>query len=669
MAGMLHQASWADVGNRSGFNGAFGIRSTTVEEGGTERNLLQKNITFVIVLRHISHAHGTFLGDRTMQQEAAESAAISHRQPEVADLIVAYLEQLGIDYVFGVPGGAIEPLYNALARSARRGGPRPVVARHEAGAAFMADGYTRETGRIGVCCATSGPGATNLITGVACAHDNEIPMLVITGQPVLPAFGKRALQESACTGINTLGMFRHCSRYNSLVSHPDQLEHKLVDALLHAARPPRGPVHLTIPLDIMRSPLSSAEPNFDLRAKLVSRTMFDQEAFAQLCERVDQAKHPVMLVGGWCGEAAPAILQFATRRRVPFVTTPDGKGLVNPRHPWHRGVFGFAGHVSADAALRDPDIDLVLAVGTTMNEWTSSGWSESLLNNRLVHIDASDEHLMQSPMADLHVRGHIRTIFDRLLGHLGNNPTLSRRATERPESADPERFLTEEDKRQQDSPAAPITPQRLMRELGDRLPPTTRYLADAGNSVAWSIHYLCPEDRRLGERREDRRLNRRGAGRRRSHGGWLRVTMDFAPMGWAIGGAVGTALANPAAPVVCLTGDGSMLMNGQEISVAVAESLTVIFVVLNDGALGMVKHGQRLAGAEPIGFELPATDFAAMARAMGAHSEVLRTPADFAALDIDAILQRKGPTLLDVHIDPEQVPPMNLRMRVLGTAQ
>lgn len=128
---------------------------------------------------------------------------------EVADLIVSYLEQLGIEYVFGVPGGAIEPLYNALARSQRRGGPRPVLARHESGAAFMADGYARETGKIGVCCATSGPGATNLLTGVACAYDNGVPMLAITGQPALPSFGKKALQESACTGVNTLGMFRH----------------------------------------------------------------------------------------------------------------------------------------------------------------------------------------------------------------------------------------------------------------------------------------------------------------------------------------------------------------------------------------------------------------------------------------------------------------------------
>lgn len=588
---------------------------------------------------------------------------------EAADLVVAYLEQLGIDCVFGVPGGAIEPLYNALARSARRGGPRPVVARHEAGAAFMADGYARESGKIGVCCATSGPGATNLITGVACAHDNEIPMLVITGQPILPAFGRRALQESACTGINTPGMFQHCTRYNSLVSHPAQLEHKLVDALLHAARPPRGPAHLSIPLDILRSAISSAVPSYDLRPKLVAHAMYDHEACAELCARLDRATYPVMLIGGWCGEAAPALLQLASRRQIPFVTTPDGKGLVPPHHPWNRGVFGFAGHLSADATLRAPEVDLILAFGTTMNEWTSSGWSESLLNERLIHVDANDDHLMQSPMAGLHVHGNIRAIADNMLTHLERSPAVTESIVSACENVDPFRFLTLQDRTGLLKESNTITPQRLMHELGQRLPPSARYLADAGNSVAWSIHYLAPNDQRKQERREDCGLNRRKGGRRVNTGGWLRVTMEFAPMGWAIGGVIGTTLANRDVPVVCLTGDGSMLMNGQEISVAVSERLNVIYVVLNDQALGMVKHGQRLAGAEQIGFELPPTDFAAMARAMGAEGHVVRSLKDLDAINFPELLKRCGPTLLDVHIDPEQVPPMNLRMRALGTMQ
>ncbi|MEO7621731.1 MAG: thiamine pyrophosphate-binding protein, partial [Gallionella sp.] len=122
---------------------------------------------------------------RQVERHEKPALAVESQPTEAVDLLVSYLEQIGVEYVFCVPGGAIEPLYNALARSARRGGPRAVVARHEAGAAFMADGYARESGKIGVCCGTSGPGSTNLITGVACAYENEIPMLVITGQPSL----------------------------------------------------------------------------------------------------------------------------------------------------------------------------------------------------------------------------------------------------------------------------------------------------------------------------------------------------------------------------------------------------------------------------------------------------------------------------------------------------
>ena len=584
---------------------------------------------------------------------------------EVADLLVAYLEQLGVDYVFGVPGGAIEPIYNALARSARRGGPRPVVARHEAGAAFMADGYTRETGKLGVCCATSGPGATNLITGVACAYDNGIPMLVLTGQPVLPAFGKRALQESACTGVNTLAMFRHCTRYNSLVSHPEQMEAKLTAALMCAMRSPRGPVHLSIPLDILRSAVPQSATSYDLRRLLQPAPMIDETAVELLAREVRQAKHIVMLVGGWCGEAAGAILQFAAQTGARIVATPDGKGLVSPRHPLFRGVFGFAGHASADAALRDKSVDLILAVGTSMGEWTSAGWSDSLLNSRLIHIDECEDHFARSPMAKLHVRGRILTVFERLGERVRElQPAQGAAAAAGEQDAALEAELAGEEKH--DSDAVPILPQRLMRDLGRLFPPSTRFLADAGNSVAWAIHCLRPQDRRMSERRlpGERKST---SGRRKTDGGWLRVTMDFAPMGWAIGGAVGTALGNPEVPVVCITGDGSMLMNGQELSVAVAENLTVIYIVLNDAALGMVKHGQRLAGAERIAHSLPRTDFAALARALGADAFTVRRPDELGALDMTAICSRKGPTLIDVHIDGEEVPPMNLRMRALGT--
>ncbi len=586
---------------------------------------------------------------------------------DMADLMVAYLEQLGIEYVFGIPGGAIEPLYNALARSERRGGIRHVLARHEAGAASMADGYARETGKLGVCISTSGPGATNLITAVATAYDNNIPLLVVTGQPALPSFGKHPLQESACTGINVLGMFRHCTRYNSLVSHSKQMEAKLIAALQRATRTPRGPVHLTVPVDVFRKPSPHLQPSYDLPALLRPSSLVDDDAVETLCDMLADSGNVVILIGGWCGEAIQSILQFAALKGATFVTTPDGKGLVSPQHPLFRGVFGFGGHASAEAALRDPSVDLILAVGASMGEWNTGGWCDSLLNERLVHIDESEDHLARTPMARFHMRGSIRSIFNRLVERAGadTSPQTAQRRTDREASlADFDATTILSAQAAFHSDATPIKPQRLMRELSTMFPPTTRFLADTGNSVAWATHYLQPHDRRIAERRLGNE-RKRVPGLRQTSGGWLRVTMNFAAMGWAIGGAIGTAIANPAVPVVCITGDGSMLMNGQELSVAVAERLCVIFVVLNDQSLGMVKHGQRMAKAEQIGCMLPPTDFAMLARALGARAHTIKSPQDMLALDVDELCNYAGPTLLDVHIDGDEVPPMNARMRVL----
>lgn len=586
---------------------------------------------------------------------------------QVADLLLTYLEQLGVEYLFGIPGQAIEPLYSALARSERRGGIRHVLARHEAGAAFMADGYARESGKLGVCCAGSDPGATNLITGVSCAYSNNIPLLVITGQSALRAPGQSILQESADTGINTLGMFLHCTRYNSLVSHPKQFEEKLVAALQRATRTPYGPVHLDIPLDIFRHASPNAVPAYNLAALLRPAALVDEDALASLLDLLFQARNTVLLIGGGCGEAIGSILQFATLCGMAFVSSPDGKGLVSAHHPLYRGVFGFCGHASAEAALRDPSVDLILAVGASMGEWNTGGWSDSLLNERLVHIDESEDYLARTPMAKLHVRGRICALFkcliERMHGAQWQNKFAAQANYETHAGAQvllaaPQAYRSD---------AMPIKPQRLMRELGRLFPPSTRYLADTGDSVAWAIHYLHPViDRRLSERRLGGGERKQIPGRRHTYGGWLRVTMHFAPMGWAIGSAIGTATANRGVPVVCISGDGSMLMNAQEISVAVAEKLCVIFVVLNDRALGMVKHGQRLAGAEQIACALPATDFAMLARALGVQGLTIRSAQDLLDLDIAAICARRGPTLLDVLIDAEEVPPMGSRIRVLA---
>ncbi|HYW04960.1 MAG TPA: thiamine pyrophosphate-binding protein [Gammaproteobacteria bacterium] len=579
------------------------------------------------------------------------------REQVAADLIVRYLERIGVDYVFGVPGGAIEPLFDALARSARRGGPRVVVARHETGAAFMAEGYARQTGRLGVCCATTGPGSTNMVTGVASAHDNHVALLAITGQTPLATFGKGAFQESSCTGINTVGIYANCTRYNSLVSHQDQLEQKLVSAIMTAVHAPSGPAHLSIPLDVLRGPVRGQAPSYDLESLLRPREFVDEPALAALAEEIGRAHRPVFVIGDECHEAAAAILDLAMLLDAPVVTTPDGKGLVSPWHPLFRGVIGFAGHAEAHATLQDPRVDLVVAVGTDLSEWSTGGWDgEAILTSHLVHVEYTASNLTRSPMARLHVAGSFDRIFASLIERFETDAGRRRRdrhlARARENLRTGERAFRFDDEAAFGRPSTPITPQYLMNCLARAFPPSTKYFADTGNSVAWVTHYLEPPDRRI-------------AGPRSIGGGVFRACVKFASMGWAIGVAVGCSLAYRDGPVVCVTGDGSVLMSGQELTVAVEHGLPLVFVILNDSALGMVKHGQRLGGAERIGYRLPAVDFAAIAQAMGACGYRVSTPAEFEALDIEAICRHRGPTVLDVRVDGEQVPPMGTRMKVL----
>ncbi|HHM04667.1 MAG TPA: thiamine pyrophosphate-binding protein [Gammaproteobacteria bacterium] len=645
----------------------------------------------------------------------ANEALVSPAQDSFtgADLIIHYLEQLGVEYVFGIPGGGIEPFYDALARSQRRGGPRPVVARHEAGAAFMADGYARESGKIGVCCATTGPGATNMITGIASAYQDQIPLLAITAQTPLPTFGRGGVQESSCTGINTVAMYEHCTRFSSLVSHINQLERKLVSAVNAALHAPKGPAHISVPLDVFRRNITLEAPYSNLDSLMCNSNTVDENAVKQLLFALAAARFPVLVIGPRSRGAVEEILEVCHLFSAYIVATPQGKGLVNAYHPLFRGIFGLAGHSTAHELLLSRHIDLVVVIGSDLDELATNGWAPSgLLSSKSIFMDDSPESFSRAPMARQHIHGDIRAVMTRLLNQarahseqirnarsntvtavnaekIYNQPPktpFERRTQDRRQSVqdtDYGIYGLARDRRRQDSNrrtneglppvtrhfalsnehkyfsnSIPYKPQRLMYDLSRRFPPNTRYIADIGNSFLWAIHYLHPYDRR-------NTVNNA----RRPEGGDVRLGMGFSSMGWAIGVAVGTAMCKPNGPVVCITGDGALLMSGQEITTAVTEKIPVIFVVLNDGALGTVKHGQQMAGAEPIAYELPSVDFCAYGKALGANAFRIDSPDEFIRLDMAAITRRQGPTILDIRIDPNEKPPLEERIKMLNKAK
>jgi acetolactate synthase I/II/III large subunit len=562
-----------------------------------------------------------------------------------ADLIVFYLERLGIDTVFGVPGGAIEPFLNSLARSERRGGPRLVVARHESGAAFMADGYYRETGKMGVVCSTTGPGTTNLLTAVASAQIEQIPMLIITAQTPLPKFGKHALQESSCTAIDTVGLFRFVTNFNTLISHQEQLENKLVSAIMTTHRMPHGPAHISIPSDIFRC--TSIQPRIHSDLLVHNFLLIDESAINRLIEKLKKVDNFVLYIGSGAGKAHKQIQEFIDITGAEFVASPTGKGWVNEQHQLYRGVYGFAGHESAKALIQNEQINLILAIGTNLNEIETSGWHKDLINTKLVHIDSCIEHFTRSPMANLHVLGRLDSTFDCLIPKVkalknsgkkwhtlikdlqinvnGGYATLN----------EPEKSYLDD---------SLVKPQQLMCFLAQKLPQSTRIFIDAGNSWAWATHYLTRSDNE----------------------GFYRIAMGYGSMTWAIGASVGSSTANPFAPTICIVGDGSYLMSAQEITVASQHKLPIIFLILNDSVMGMVMHGQRLGHQESIGWELTKINFAAMAEAMGIDSIVINKANELRQLNFNQLFAKSAPTLLDVHIDREEIPPMSDRIKGLS---
>jgi len=405
------------------------------------------------------------------------------------------------------------------------------------------------------------------------------------------------------------------------------------------------------------------------------------------------AARPVFLVGDRAFSAMSAIRQLAVLYDAKIVATPHGKGVISAYHPNFGGVIGFAGHSSAEKALADPAVDCVIAVGVTFGEWASPRPDGQLVDSRMIHVDSLARAFVDSHAGRMHVHGEVATIFlnllretnaERFSGPQGvvsidearaalQSDALSLAYAEVPATLTPSCELDSLSAFNSDQPL--IKPQRLMHELSRQFAGRGRFLADSGNSVIWAIHYLNPLDRRMEDRRlfQDRRNStrsdlpdRRSSGRRTTSGRLFHGSMEFAAMGWGIGAAVGLAAGDPDTPVVVLVGDGSLLMNGQEMTVALQHHLKVIFVVLNDGCIGTVKHGQRLSGAEQVGYELPAVDFAAMATAMGVSGIKVATLDDLLALDVDAICDQDGPTVIDVAIDPEEVPPMGARMKWLG---
>ncbi|MEW6739195.1 MAG: thiamine pyrophosphate-binding protein [Nitrospirota bacterium] len=557
-----------------------------------------------------------------------------------AEIIVKCLENHGVEYIFGIPGGALEPLNNALYKSKIK----VIVTKHEEGAAFMADGYARLSGKLGVCCGTAGPGSTNLTTGIASSYADSIPVLALTGQVATSVFGKSAAQEFAGESVSIVDMFKKITKHSDIVINEKRVQEMVSKALRVALTGRTGPVHLNLPNDVMKREVDE----IDIYSYIKRTMVFDRDGVKQSAKFLLSAKRPV-IVAGWgmvLSRADGELLELAEMMNIPVATSPKAKGIVSELHPLSLGVLGFAGSPVAKEYIIKNDVDVMLAIGTSFNELVTSGWDKRLLPDKaLIQIDIDPDEIGKNYPVGVGIVGDAKVVLRELIYEIkrqfGKKKTVGADRLSEVKKIKMKFISANKEKSAKSNKI--YKPQRLIKDLMDSLPKDTIYFSDIGNSMAWTIHCI-------------KSINPYS----------FYVPLGFASMGYAVCASIGAKLAMPDRPIIVIAGDGAFLMNGMEVSTAVNYNIPVIWVIMNNSLLGTVYHGRRLASLpEGIPSRFKQVDFVKIAEGLGASGIRITKPGEINKKFMDDIISSGKPTVLDVIIDPEEVPPIQSRIKTL----
>lgn len=552
-------------------------------------------------------------------------------------LLLRYLEQEGVEYIFGIPGGPIMSLYEALYE---RGRIKPVLAKHEEGAAFMADAYARVSGRIGVCCTTTGPGATNALTGVAVAYADHVPVLLLTAQVPTHQFGRGAFQESSPEGVDVVGLYRPVTKWSTMIPHPDSTAWTIRTALrlLTAGKP--GPVHVNLPCNF-----ATQEVPFELvpTERFVFRTrVVDRAAVQAAVPRMLAARRPAILAGHGVniGRAWTPLRRLAERFQIPVATTFKAKGAFPEDHPLSLGVFGPSSEERVRDAVAGPGSDVLLIAGSSMGEMSSGGWDPRLAQKRaLLQIDIDPAQIGRNFPVDVALAGDAGAVLGELREQMErlSRPVPPRRKPAQAEPAPAGRLAAGVED------AGALKPRQVLAELRAALPRDAILFVDNGTIRAWAGQYFPVYKE-----------------------GCFFVNMGLASMGYAVAGSIGGKLARPERVVVALVGDAAFAMNGMEVHTAVEHDVPVIWVVINNGGHGMIYHGERLqfGGKFVSSVFRRRLEVRELTQAMGAASFLVRKSGELGeALRAAAELRR--PTVIEVATDLHEAPPIGSRVLAL----
>ena len=535
-----------------------------------------------------------------------------------AQILIRTLIEQGVTDVFGYPGGQVINIYDALYEY--KDEINHVLTAHEQGASHAADGYSRATGKVGVCIATSGPGATNLVTGIATAMLDSIPMVAITGNVPCSLIGKDSFQEIDITGV-TLPITKH----NFFVSNVADLADTLREAFQIAKSGRPGPVLVDIPKDVQVA-------KYDYESQpIVEKTPLPKVKESEIDEAaalINEAKKPYIYVGGGAAGLGLGadILAFAEKIGAVIGCSFMGLSAVPQDSERFLGMQGMHGHYASSMAQNEAD--LILAVGVRFSDRATGNVSKFAKKSKIIQLDPDSAEINKNVRVNLGLVGDVADAFSRI-------------AAKCKDSAKPDWFhevkaLKAEEKRFEDEIAAantaPLTPKQVFEIINATKPKNTIIATDVGQHQMWTAQYV-----EFG-----------GARQFVSSGG-------LGTMGFGLGAAMGAYVATKQ-PTVLITGDGSFGMNLNELATAVTYKIPVVIVLMNNGVLGMVRQWQTLFFGKRYSNTVLTrqTDFVQLAKAFGAEGVLAETPVEFKRA-FEAALQSGKPTVIDARIDKDEM--------------
>jgi len=534
-------------------------------------------------------------------------------------------------HIFGYPGGAILPIYDELYNWEKRNVITHILGRHEQGSAHSADAYARSTGKVGVCFATSGPGATNLVSGIATAQMDSIPLVIITGQVGRPFIGTDAFQEVDIFGI-TLPIVKH----SYVVRSPKDMAKIVAEAFYIASNGRPGPVLIDIPKDVglekfIYEPVNPSEIN------LPGFRPISQYRYADLTKIVEllrESRQPILYVGGGsiAAGAHMNILKLATICQIPITTTLMGKGVIDERHELALGMLGMHGTAYANFAVSE--CDLLIALGARFDDRVTGKLDEFACNAQVIHIDIDAAEIGKNRIPDMGIIGDINQILKDLINIIENKNLLTSTFTH----SWRDRILKWKIQYPLVIPPqmSQISPQEILSEL-NKITCQAYFTTDVGQHQMWAAQFLNVLPRH-----------------------WM-SSAGLGTMGYGLPAAIGVQVAFPQADVICITGDASFQMNIQELGTVAQYNLPVKILIINNKWQGMVRQWQQAFYGERYShsnMSLGAPSFKNLAESYGLKGMILSQKKDL-NLFLNEFISYKGPVLLDCHvIEDENCYPM-----------